>query len=170
MAKPNIGSIIAAVVDPMLSDNYQLAFGSVPSGGNTMPLLMLCQQATKPGMTIEPVDVVLFGHQIEFGGRLTYTHDLSVTYVENRLNQISNTLEDWAEMIRDHETQHGAYKAQYQTNARLTIFDQAGAVTAIYKIVNCWPSAVPEIQFDGTGANLITMQVTFKYDYVEREG
>ena len=73
-------------------------------------------------------------------------------------------------MIRDHETQHGAYKAQYQTNARLTIFDQAGAVTAIYKIVNCWPSAVPEIQFDGTGANLITMQVTFKYDYVEREG
>lgn len=169
MPKPTLGAIQAAVVDPMLSDHYSLVFGAVPSGGNAAPLTLLCQQATKPGMTIEPVDVVLFGHQLEFGGRLTYTHDLNVTYVENRLNQISNTIEGWAEMIRSHNTQHGAYKAEYQTNARMIIYDQAGAVTAIYKIFNVWPSTVPEIQFDGTGGNLITMQVGFKFDYVERE-
>lgn len=168
MPKPNIGSIINSVVDPMLSDNYQLQFGAVPSGGNATPLLMLCQQATQPGVTIEPVDVVLFGHQLEYGGRLTYTHDLSVTYVENRFNAITNLLEGWQEMIRSHQTQHGAYKRQYQADATLTIFDTAGAVTASYLIVNCWPTALPEKQFDGTGSNLITMQVTFKYDYVDR--
>lgn len=168
MAKPSLGSVMASVVDPMLSDNYQLQFGRVPGGGDPLPLLMQCQQATKPGATIEPVDVALFGHQIEYAGRLTYTHDLSVTYVENRRGQITTALDNWAEFIRDHRTQHGAYKIDYQSDATLTIFDQAGSVSLAYKIVNCWITAVPEIQFDGSASNLITMQATFKFDYVER--
>lgn len=168
MPKPNIGNIITAIPDPMLSDNYELFFAQIPGGGNALPLRMLCQQATKPGMTIEPVDVVLFGHQIEFGGRLTYTHDLSVTYIENRMNEISRALEGWAEFIRSHETQHGNYKQQYQSNAVLRIFDQVGAVVDQYTIYNCWITQVPEVQLDGTAANAITMQATFKYDYVER--
>src|SRR5690606_31478061 len=115
-----------------------------------------------------PVDVILFGHQIEFGGRMTYTHDLAVTYVENSSNQISDTLEGWQELVRNHRTQHGEFKSVYARDARMTVFDTTGAITAVYKIFNCWPSAIPEVQYDGTSSNLITMGVTFKYDYVER--
>lgn len=168
MGKPTLQQVSSAVIDPMLSDNFQLSIPSVPGGGNAVPLLMNCQQATKPGITIEPVDVILFGHQLEFAGRLTYSHDLSVTYVENRDGAVAKILEDWAEFIRSHQTQHGAYKADYQRDGRLSIFDNTGTEVRTYLIKNLWPTTVPEVQFDGTAANLITLGASFKYDWVDR--
>ncbi len=169
MAKPNLGAVISSIVDPMVSDNFDLSISSVPGGGgNVTPLLMQCQQATKPGMTVENVEVALFGHTIEYAGRMTFSHDLSVTYVENRKAEITNLLEGWAQYIRETQSQHGHYKADYMRDAKLTIYDQTGATVSTYNIKNCWVATVPEVQFDGSSANLITLQASFKYDWYEK--
>jgi len=96
-----------------------------------------------------------------------YSHDLTVEYVENRSAQIHKILEAWGERIRNHETQHGAFKREYAVNAYLSIFDQSGATVREYTIVNMWPNTVPDTSFDGSASNIITLSVGFKYDYYE---
>jgi hypothetical protein len=165
MAKPSLGAVLAAVPDPLLSDNFQLAFPNVPTGDNSIPLLMQCKTAIKPGFTINNVEVQLFGHTVEHAGNKTFSHDLSVEYVENRMLQIHDILEGWGNLIRGTQTQHGAFKADYARDGYLTVFDQMGNTVKEYVIVNCWPSVVPDDPFDGTAANVISMQISFKYDY-----
>ena len=170
MGKPNVGDIIQAVQDPMLSDNFQLNFPRIPSGESTTPLLMQCRTATKPGMTINAVEVQVFGHTLEYVGNLTYSHDMSVEYVENSKGVIHAILERWADFCRSHRTQHGAKKADYAVDAYLTIFDVDGSIVREYTIKNCWPKTVPDTSFDGSGANLISVATSFAYDYYELKG
>lgn len=169
MGKPTIQQVAGSIVDPMLSDNYQFEIPNVPgNAGASKPLLLQCKSATKPGMTIEAVEAALYGHTIEYAGRHTYGHDLSVTYIESKDGKIITIFEDWAELERGHLTQHGAYKAEYATTSYLTIFDQKGNIVRKYKIEGTWCSAVPDISFDGSNASIIEHQITFKYDWVER--
>lgn len=169
MGKPTLSDVASSIPDPMLSDNFSLDIPNVPTGDSTVSLYMQCQQATKPGMTVNAVEVQLFGHTTEHAGNLTYNHDLSVTYVENRKAQILRLLERWAEYCRSHDTQHGHYKSEYARDAYLKIYDQKGLTVATYRIVNLWPTTVPDVSFDGTNSTAITLQVGFKFDYYEEK-
>lgn len=165
MAKPSLGQIHTAIPDPLLSDNFQLNFPSVPTGDNAVPLLMQCRTASKPGVTLNSGEVQLFGHTIEHATNKTFGHDMSVEYVENRSMEIHSLLEKWANYIRGTQSQHGAFKNEYARDATLTVFNQKGDVVFEYVIVNCWPSSVPETSFDGASSNILSVAVTFKYDY-----
>ena len=165
MAKPTIGDILSAVPDPMLSDNYTVTFPRIPVGFDSRPLTLQCQSATKPGTTINAVEVQLFGHTAEYAGNNTTSHSLPITYVENDMGIIHATLEEWTEFCRSKRTQLGAKKKQYAVDAVFTIYDVSGAVAREYKLINTWPSVLPDTNFDGTGANLITVAAEFKFDY-----
>lgn len=167
MPKPTILQVQSSIQDPLLSDNYQLEFPNVPTGANSVPLLMQCQSAQKPGITLTPIEVQVFGHTLEYAGNLTYSHDMTVEYVENRMMQITSILEGWAELIRNHETQHGGYHSEYARDAYMTVFDNKGAIVKKYRIVGCWPTQVPEISFNGSSSTLIMLSTTFKYDWYE---
>lgn len=171
MGKPQIGKIISTVKDPMVSDQFIIEFPGVPTGdSDSEPLMIHCQQVVKPGMTLNEVTVQLFGHTLLFAGNLSYSHDMSCTFVENVRGGIMRILERWQEVARNHRTQHGEFKAGYSRDARLTIFDNKGEAVLIYKIIGVWPSALPDVSFDGSNANLITHSVSFKYDYYECVG
>lgn len=165
MPKPKLGDIETSIVDPLLSDNFQLAIPNIPTGDSSVPFLMQCRTVTKPGVTMTNVEVQLFGHTTEHAGNKTYGHDLTVEYVENRKCQITRTLENWAEMIRSTQGQHGAYKAEYARKGYLTVFDQKGMAVDEYVIEGMWPGTVPDTQFDGSSSQLISLSATFKYDY-----
>lgn len=161
--KPSLGDVNRAIPDPLLSDNFQLSFPNVPVG-NGDSLLFQCKSVSKPGVTINNVEVQLFGHTTEHAGNKTFSHDMTVEYIENRSMQIHDILERWAELIRGTQTQHGAFKSEYARDGYLTVFNQKGEVVYVYHIKNCWPSSVPETPFDGSASNAITLSVTFKYD------
>ena len=169
--KPQIGKIMSVIKDPMVSDQFVLEFPSVPTGNaDSEPLMIHCQQVAKPGVTVNEVQVQVFGHTLVYAGNLTYSHDMSVTFVENVRGSIMRSLEHWSEKIRNHLSQHGEFFAGYSTDAKLTIFDNKGAASLIYKIYGIWPATLPEVQMDGTNANLITHSVSFKYQYYECVG
>lgn len=169
--KPQIGQIISVVKDPMLSDNFIMEFPNIPTGGqDEQPLMVSCQQAVKPGMTLNEVQVQLFGHTLTYPGNLTYSHDMSITFVENSRGGIMRIMEKWIERARSHLTQHGAVSADVWRDGHLSILDNTGNVVLKYKIVGMWPSGVPDVQFDGTNATAINHSVSFKYQYYELEG
>ncbi len=91
--KPTIDEIQSYLKDPLVSDNFLFTVPNPPPinmGGLdvTIPLKVLCQEATKPGMEIQQVDIQLFGHTLVYGGNLTYSHDFDITFV-NIYNQIT---------------------------------------------------------------------------------
>ena|ERR1019366_8511753 len=177
--KPNIGDVATAIPDPMLSDNFLLEIPSIPSVAgsglvNTKNLSFQCRTVAKPGLTIENAEVQVFGHTLEYVGRKTFSHDMTVEYVENRFGVIQKQMEDWATYCRDTISQLGNYKGSlggvdgYARTVILRMFDVKGVEVATYQIWNCWPSSVPEVSFDGSQAAVISLQIGFKYDFYSR--
>lgn len=167
MPKPNLNAVLN-VQDPMLSDNFEMTFASVPGGGDHRQLTIQCKTAIKPGTTLQEVEIELFGHKVMHAAKRMWSNDMSIEFIEDSKGSITEQLEGWAEFIRAAETQHGAFKAEYAVPATFTIFDQKGNKVMEYKIINCWPSQVPDLQFDGTGGQALTLQASFKFDHVER--
>lgn len=166
MPKPSLDNILT-IADPMLSDNFEFNIATVPGSGSTEPLRLQCKTAVKPGATLEQVTYDLFGHTVEFSGRLTYGHTMSVEYVENWQGTITRTFEKWQEYARTHKTQHGHFKSGYASNAELIIYNQVGDISLKYKIFNVWPTEVPDLSFDGSSATALSLSVTLSYDYYE---
>lgn len=165
MPKPSLSDVLD-VQDPMLADNFDLTFASVPGDGDNKKLTIQCKTAVKPGTTIQEVEVELFGHKVMHAAKRDWSHDMAVEFVEDSKGTITQQLENWAEVIRAHDTQHGAFKSEYAVDATFRIYDQAGDVAKEYKIVNCWPSEVPELQFDGSGGQALNLSASFKFDHV----
>jgi hypothetical protein len=180
MPKPQLGKIMSVIKDPMVSDHFTLELPLITQvQGNAEIMLIQCQSAAKPGVTIDEVAVALFGHTIVYAGRKVFNHDLNVTYVENVRGEIHRNMEKWAELIRGTRTQHGRFKggennggdgSGYAVNGIFKIYDNVGDTVLEYTLFNMWPATIPEISLDGTASNLITHAVGFKYDYYERTG
>jgi hypothetical protein len=171
MPKPTLADVWT-VHDPMLSDNFDLVFTSLPGDpANTATMrevTIQCKSAVKPGTTMAEVEVELFGHKVMHGARRTWSNDMSITFVEDANGKITKMLENWIEQIRKRESQHGHFKKDYAVKATFNIYDQTGATTATYTLHNCWPSDVQELSFEGAGGQALDSQATFKYDNVER--
>lgn len=171
MARPELGLVSSQIKDPMLTFDFQLEFPDLPAGvGTSQSLLVHCQQAVKPGLTIESVVVELLGHSYEFAGRKVYSREMQITWYENVRGEIQRTFERWAGRIRSTQTQHGDFKAEYAKPAKLTIFDNKGNVPLIYTLFNTWPTTLPEIQFSGGESQAVLYGVGLKFDYYDKTG
>lgn len=180
MAKVTL-SDMQSLPDPLTSDLYELVIGNIPgssgvsgssgTGGSRSAsdvLRIQCQTVSLPGKTIEPVQVDLSGNTLMFAGRMTYTHDLSITFVENRNMEIFKILNGWAEYTRFHRNQLGHYKADYATNsAQLFIMDQMGQTIETFNFYGLWLNTLPEYSFDGASSTVITAAASFQIDYWE---
>lgn len=167
MPKPSLNDVLN-VADPMLNDNFDFTLSSVPGGGDNRMLTIQCKTAVKPGTSLVEVEVELFGHKVLHAAKREWSKELPLEFVESHNGPITRALENWAERIRGKDTQHGSFKRDYAVDGIFTIYDQTGNVAMEYKITNCWPSQVPDIQFDGTGGAIATLSASFKFDHVER--
>lgn len=168
MSKVTLTEVLG-INDPMLNDNFELTFTKVPGGGaDGRQMRLQCRSGVKPGMSIQEVEIELFGHKVKHAARKVFSGSMSVGFVESYEGRITQGLEAWAEMIRGTDTQSGSFKRDYATTAVLNIFDQTGAVSLTYNIYNVWPTQVPDYSFDGAGGSAIQVDVEFAYDYYER--
>ena len=171
MGIPDIGKVSSVVADPWLSNLFTFEIPNVPTGAqDEEKLVVQCQQTSLPGWTINQVEVALFGHTLEYAGNLTYTHDLSTTYVDNSKGEIRRIFEKWGAICRNGKTQLGDYKNKYSRTAKLTIYDTAGNAVMVYSIYGLWPSQLPDAPLDGSSSNAISHGIGFKLDWYEKTG
>lgn len=167
MPKPSLDDVLK-VKDPMLNDNFELIFPKIPGGSKEREMIIQCKSAIKPGTTLAEIEVELFGHKVMHHARRTWSNDMTVEFIEDCDGLITHELEMWAEQLRARTSQHGEFKSDYAVNAKFNIYDQNGNKSMSYDIINCWPSQIPDIQFDGTGGAIQTVSATFKFDHVVR--
>jgi hypothetical protein len=165
MPKVELIEIEDHVKDPLLSDNYEMIF-QLPTqvGGNASTLRVQCKSAAKPGSTIEPQMVELFGHTTRHAGRKVFSGTMAITFQENSTADVTTILEEWQEFIRSTEGQVGAFKSDYAKNAELHLLDQTGNPVRSYKIVGVWPTEVPELTMDSAGTAL-DLSASFSFDH-----
>ena len=173
MPKPNMSQVQNAIQDPLLSINYAFWFPVLPTAVATTAvphLLLQCKSATKPGSTINAVEIQLFGYTFEHRGNKSFNHDMSVSYMENSQLDITRIIEAWSEYACSAQTQAGAPKlgtTGYAKDGVFTIFNQQDKAVAQYIIHACWPSVVPDLSFNGESATALDVQATFKFDWYE---
>lgn len=168
MPKPTLEEVLD-VGDPMLNDNFDLIFTSVPGGGDGRQLRIQCKSGIKPGMSVQQAEMELFGHKTLHAARKTFSNSMSISFHESYDGIINTTLEDWSEECRFTDTQSGNFKRDYTATGTITIYDQTGAEALSYEIFNCWPTEVPDASFDGAGGTAMTVDATFAYDYYKRK-
>jgi hypothetical protein len=89
-------------------------------------------------------------------------------------------LEKWQEGIAHNNIASGATNAHgtigatgnpYKNDATIFHFGMAGNQIAVYKLIGCFPSDVPQLDLSwDTKDTIIEYSVTFSYDYWIREG
>lgn len=171
---------VASLNDPLTSSLYALHF-YLPEGvvGNlettagegvsgSKLLTIACQAVTLPAKTIAPNPLEVHGHTLRFTGKVSFDGTLTVSFVETRNMAIYNQLYNWQAACKDIKSQLGLYKSEYQTEARLEVFDNKGIPQSIFLIKNMWISGLPDVAFDQNDT-LITLSCTFAFDWIERE-
>lgn len=168
MPKPTLDEVLN-ISDPMLNDNFDLVFASIPGGGDKRSLRIHCKSGVKPGMSVQQAEVELFGHKTLYAGRKTFSNSLSISFHESYDAEMTTALEDWSERCRNTDRQTGSFKRDYAVTGTLTVYDPTGSRAKQWDIYNCWPTEVPDMQFDGAGGTALTVDATFAYDYYERK-
>ena len=165
-----------AIVDPLYSDNFELYFPTIPqgiggarlSGASDGGLRLQCKSATIPGIMNEAQDITLHGFKLSTAGRTTFSNTLSVTYMENRSLTVQRVLKNWVNSVRDFRTQTSIGKAKYAVqDAQLLCYNETGGISATFTLWNCFCSEVQDISMDGTSANIIDVNATFRYDFAD---
>jgi hypothetical protein len=164
-------SEILAVPDPLYSDNFELYFPVLPAGVGAGPaitgLRVQCKSATIPGITNEAQDITMHGFKISTAGRTVFQNTMSVVYMESNSLIIQRTLRNWVNVVRDFRDQISLGKAGYTKNGELIVYNEMGVKITSYVLFNCFCSEVQDVNMDGTGANLIDINATFRYDFAD---
>lgn len=153
--------------------------GAVIRGGSpktpTSLFRLHCKTVGLPTTTMDEVEVRLYGHVVRYAARQSHSGSFSIEFHEDTHLKISSLLRAWADICSNMMYQAGHFRnapgqtdkfssTGYAGKAVINVFDVAGKHTAKYQMEGVWPKEIGEVQFDGSGANLLTINATFNYD------
>lgn len=160
---------VAGLADPAQLWNFDLFFDRLPSGvsGNLRNLTFRVKTTEYPGAEVEGVEVELHGVKLMYMGRATYTHELSVTFLEGVDWETRNAFYQWRELGRSWTKNSGVDSSVYKTSATLTMYDDTPNEAKTVKLIGVWPKSIQAISLDNTQSAAVELSVTFSFDYTE---
>ena len=128
-----------------------------------------CKATGIPAMQVGVVELGYQNRKLKIAGDRTYD-DWTVTVYNDDAHAAREDFVKWQNIaVGVLDDISGATPDQYKFNALVTQFERNGVKTAEYDIKQIWPSSVGEMTFDwDTNDELMTFEVTFSIDYVEK--
>lgn len=164
MARASVQNL-QSVADPALAWNFSFTIPYMPGSADTRNLVFKCQAATKPGMTLEVVDAALHGVNIPYASRKTYSHRMTVRFMEDTNWQTREQFRRWMDISRDWITNTGSFAATYKVTCDLVSYNDLPEVADITRIYGMWPTNMNDVQLDGSTGDIIFQEIEFAYDY-----
>lgn len=140
-------------------------------------LTVKCQAVTWPGMSVTPIVVDVFGHQIKWAGKRDPSEAITMRFIEDHEMKTYMKLRSWHEFVVDsHSGNGGASKTAAGLVRRITNFsgysskisivklNEYGRVAGELNLTNGWPARVESEELDGSGSEASTVNVSFEYD------
>jgi hypothetical protein len=155
-----------SLADPALSYNFDLLLPTIPGSSDTRDLTFKCMTTNIPAPSAEPVEVALHGVVLKYAGRKIYTHEIEVTFLETADYSTRQKFINWNEAMRSWINNTGLLAAGYKTNAQLIVYNDLPQVVRTVNVFGLWPATIGEQALDGAASNVVTMAITFNFDYL----
>jgi hypothetical protein len=166
MARTSLSNV-QSIADPATSWEFDLFLPTIPGSSNTSQLTYRCQSTVLPGVAIEPVTVALHGVELRYAGRAIYTHTFESVFMEGSDYLTRNAFYNWKESARSWINNSGTLAAQYKVNGQIVVYNSIPNVVRTINVYGMWPETVGDYAMDGTASTLVTMTVTWNFDYIE---
>jgi hypothetical protein len=165
MARTSLADV-SSIADPATSWEYDLLLPSIPGSSDTRQLTYRCQSSALPGVGLEPVEVALHGVVLKFAGRAIYTHTFESVFMEGSDYATRTAFVNWKESARSWVNNSGTLASQYKVNAQIVLYNSLPQVTKTVNIFGLFPETVGDYPLDGSASNLMTLTVTWQFDYL----
>ena len=165
MARTSLADV-SSIPDPATSWEYDLFLPAIPGSADTRQLTYRCQSTALPGMALDPVEVALHGVTLKFAGRAIYTHTFESVFMEGSDYATRGAFVNWRESARSWVNNTGTQSSAYKVNAQIVVYNSLPSVVRTVNIFGLWPETVGDYPLDGTASTLLTLTVTWQFDYL----
>ena len=171
MARPTLDNV-RNIGDVASAYRWDLTFLQVPTAlasYSSEDMNVRCESTTLPKRIEATPDVNIRGHKVLFPGRLTYSNELDMTFIETENNMIAKFLKAWWDLLWDPKL--GTRYPKNQLEARLLIkrLDHNNVAIWQYQIHGVFLKDADFGKLDGE-TETIKPTVKFSYDYfIEKE-
>lgn len=133
-------------------------------------LKFLAKGAQVPDKNIGNINLPYMGQQIKIAGDKTFS-DWTITIILDENYGVRNELENWMQGIEANDSAIGHNRHdQYKKDGYVVHLGMQGNEIAKYKFVGMFPTVVPPLDLNWeTNDTVVEYQVTFAYDYWERQ-
>ncbi len=149
--------------DPAQLWNFDFFIPVVPGASDTRHLTFRCQTTDLPGTALEPLEVSLHGHTIQYAGRRIYTHTINVQFLETFDWATRALFTNWIEIARSWRNNSGSYFSTYAVSGLIVLYDDIPQPVRTTQLNYMWPESISEIQLDGSQSGAVQLSIAFRY-------
>jgi len=162
MARSSIQDTLS-LGDPAQLWNFDLFLPIIPGASDTRHLTYRCQSMDLPGTALEPLEVSLHGHTIQYAGRRIFTHTMNVVFLETFNWATRQLFTNWIEIARSWRNNSGSYLSTYAVSGLTVVYDDIPQPMQTTQINYMWPESIAEVQLDGSQSGAVNQSISFRY-------
>jgi len=120
-----------------------------------------------PESTYEDIVIPYPGYSFKMAGNRTYA-DWTVSLNIDKKNDVLKIFHDWHNMIYNPQDHTYSAPIQYMLNQNLWMLGPDLKPTSEYVLYAAWPKAIGNITMDYSSTELMSVDITFSYQYYMR--
>lgn len=167
-----LSQFIGNVKDGMAKTTHYDVFLSRPNivpaslYGNTElnRIMLFCEQATLPGLTIATSPIRTYGEVREMPYEKMFDNITLTFYVDKEM-KVKYFFDEWISNIQNPTSRTFNYYDDYTTDIEIVVYDIAQNTRYRVKLFEAYPKTVSPVALDYNGKEVMRVQVTLNYRY-----
>lgn len=156
---------LQAVADPAQQWNFDFFLPAIPGSSDTKQLTWRCMTTAMPGSQVGRVSAALHGVRLDYMGMREYSHTFNSTLMEAVDWQTRASMFAWMDAGRNWITNTGNFASVYKVTGQTVVYNDLPQVVRTCNVYGLWPEQIQDIELDGGQQNLISLNVTWAYDF-----
>lgn len=165
-AKATLNEFIAKVKQNGLltASHFYVIIPSFGSNSNGKDLLMFCDAADLPGVTLMTTEIRQFGEFTTLPHAPMY-QPIQLSFICDATMGVKNALESWIDSVFDRNTRTFNYYDSYTKDIEIYITDKNGKDVHKVTLYEAYPTSIGNIQLDYANEQIIKVPVTIAYKW-----
>lgn len=154
--------------EPQKSFMFEVEIIDTVNGNSFNNLRYYVKEATIPARSKDPIAISYMNNKINWAGKDSSSKEVNITFWDDEDLTITHFLHDWYYMSGDAKYQDGITKAEYTRDIKIILkptLDIGSTGAFVFK--DCFPTQLGEVSLSYENSDVMEMQTTFSYDYVE---
>ena len=128
-------------------------------------LLLFCDQAQLPGLTVNATPIRIFGEVRETPTEYNY-EPITLSFYVDRKMHLKAWFDDWIKMIQNGSQRTFRYYDEYVCpQMQILVQDSKDRTTYQVNLYEVWPKSIGAIQMDYASKDVMKLSVTLQYKY-----